>query len=110
MSSRPVVAHINYHFFQSTQSFIWFYLARLRRVQPICLTRSPESRRIARKLPAALADDFYLYPGMPRFHVPPGATAAIGHGLRRVLTRFPTRGRDADARRASRVHRPARTR
>lgn len=89
MSARPVVAHINYHFFQSTQSFIWFYLSRLRRVQPICLTRSPESRRIARKLPAALADDFYLYPGTPRFHVPPSATAAVGHGLRRVLTRLP---------------------
>ena len=93
MSARPVVAHINYHFFQSTQSFIWFYLSRLRRVQPICLTRSPESRRIARKLPAALADDFYLYPGTPRFHVPPSATAAVGHGLRRVLTRLHPRSR-----------------
>jgi colanic acid/amylovoran biosynthesis glycosyltransferase len=86
---RPVVAHINYHFFQSTQSFIWFYLSRLQRVRPICLTRRPESRRIAGELPAALAADFYLYAGTPRFRMSASAVQAVGLALRHVLTRLP---------------------
>ena len=36
---RVTVAHVNYSFFHSTQSFVYLYLAWLRRVHPICLTR-----------------------------------------------------------------------
>ena len=39
--ARPTVGHVNYSFFHSTQSFIYFYLAALRRFAPICLTRTP---------------------------------------------------------------------
>ena len=39
----PVVAHVNYLFFHSTQSYIHFYLRRFGRTRPICLTRTPES-------------------------------------------------------------------
>ena len=59
----PTVAHVNYSFFHSTQSFIYFYLSRLRRVRPICLTRDRESTAISGEIPAELADDFYVYAG-----------------------------------------------
>ncbi|HET9062820.1 MAG TPA: hypothetical protein VFO62_05980, partial [Candidatus Binatia bacterium] len=58
---RPVVAHVNYLFFQSTQGFIYFYLSHLTRVRPICLTREPESPTITATVPSVLADDFYQY-------------------------------------------------
>src|SRR5262245_2985924 len=60
---RPVVAQVNYFYFLSTQSFIYFYLTQLRRVRPLCLTRTPESPELARALPPALARDFHLYGG-----------------------------------------------
>ena len=40
---KPTVAHVNYSFFHSTQSFIYFYLSHLEGVTPICLTRERES-------------------------------------------------------------------
>jgi colanic acid/amylovoran biosynthesis glycosyltransferase len=86
-----VVAHVNYHYFQSTQSFIWFYLSRLRRVHPICLTRSPESPSLECELPASLAGDFYLYGGAARVPMLARAEWSAGLALRRVLTRLPLR-------------------
>ncbi|MDX6543244.1 MAG: colanic acid/amylovoran biosynthesis glycosyltransferase [Gaiellaceae bacterium] len=87
----PTVAHVNYSFFHSTQSFIYFYLSRLRRVRPICLTRARESTSISSEIPAELADDFYVYAGR-------GARQATlwssGLALRRVLTRLPPRVAD----------------
>jgi colanic acid/amylovoran biosynthesis glycosyltransferase len=88
---KPVVAHLNYHFFQSTQSFIWFYLSHLRRVRPICLTRTPESRHLTSELPAALAGDFYLYGGAPRFPRLARAEWFAGVALRGALARLPPR-------------------
>lgn len=58
---RCVVAHVNYLFFHSTQSFIYFFLSRFQRVHPICLTRPPESTAVTQGLPPSLAQDFYLY-------------------------------------------------
>ena len=43
-ASGPTVAHVNYSFFHSTQSFIYHYLVALRRCQSICLTREPGVR------------------------------------------------------------------
>jgi colanic acid/amylovoran biosynthesis glycosyltransferase len=83
---RPIVAHVNYSFFHSTQSFIYFYLAALRRFRPICLTRSPESAAIRAETPPALDGDLYLYePGQ-------GSRAALWSGglsVRRLATRLP---------------------
>ena len=58
---RCVVAHVNYLFFHSTQTFIYFFLSRFRRVRPICLTRPPESTAVNQVPPLILAPDFYLY-------------------------------------------------
>ena len=85
---RPVVAHVNYHFFHSTQSFIYFSLSHLRRTQPICLTRAPESRAIRRTVPAPFADDFYLYRGQSGGRLS-AAAGAIGHAARSGLSRLP---------------------
>ncbi len=71
---RPVVAHVNQLFFLSTQSFIYHYLAHLRRFRALCLTRAPESPAIRSAVPAALAESFHLY----------GATRGVGQGNRAV--------------------------
>jgi colanic acid/amylovoran biosynthesis glycosyltransferase len=59
----PTVAHVNYSFFHSTQSFIYFYLSRLERVHPICLTRARESPAISARVPPELEGDLYAYAG-----------------------------------------------
>jgi colanic acid/amylovoran biosynthesis glycosyltransferase len=80
----PTVAHVNYSFFHSTQSFIYFYLSRLQRVRPLCLTRGRESPAISAEIPADLVDDFYVYGGgQPLW--------SSGLALRRLLTRLPPR-------------------
>ena len=84
--SRPPVAHVNYSFFHSTQSFIYFYLAALGRVRPICLTRGRESPLISEQIPAPLRGDFYMYAGSD------GGRSRLwskGVGVRRALTRLP---------------------
>jgi colanic acid/amylovoran biosynthesis glycosyltransferase len=84
--ARPVVAHVNYSFFHSTQSFIYFYLVGLRRVHPICLTRGRESPAIRAEVPASLGGDFYAYTGSD------GRRSRLwpkGIGIRRALTRLP---------------------
>lgn len=58
---RPVVAHVNYLFFSSTQTFLYFFLSRFQQIRPICLTRPPESTALTQALPPALEGDFYLY-------------------------------------------------
>lgn len=86
LAGRPTVAHVSYSFFHSTQSFIYFYLANLRRVRPICLTRGRESPLIRAEVPEALRGDFYAYAG------PNGARSKVwsqGVGVRRALTRLP---------------------
>jgi len=86
---RPTVAHVNYSFFHSTQSFIYFYLSRLRRVKAICLTRDRESTAISGEIPAELADDFYVYAG--RRGARQTTLWSSGLALRRLLTRLPPR-------------------
>lgn len=85
---KPTVAHVNYSFFHSTQSFIYFYLSHLERVAPICLTRERESPAISGEIPSSLQGDFYVYGGRggPRHAVRSGGLA-----LRRALTRMPPR-------------------
>jgi colanic acid/amylovoran biosynthesis glycosyltransferase len=73
-NDRPVVAHVNWHYFLSTQSYIRFYLSRLERFRPVCLTRAPESPAIRRGIPEPLARDFHLY----------GAKDGVGQGHRAV--------------------------
>jgi colanic acid/amylovoran biosynthesis glycosyltransferase len=85
----PIVATFNYLFFQSTQSFIWFYLSHLSRVRPICLTRTPESSRVASELPVSHADDFYLYPGSSRVRPLASAAWSAGLALRGAVSRLP---------------------
>jgi colanic acid/amylovoran biosynthesis glycosyltransferase len=84
----PVVGHVNYSFFASTQSFIYHYLVAIRGHRSICLTRSPESRSIRADVPAGLEEDMYLYtPGE-------GSRAPLWAGglwLRRLMTRLPPR-------------------
>jgi len=60
-TSKPVVAHVNYHFFPSTQTFIYFYLSRFQAIHPICLTSAPESKSFTGKIPPPFAEDYYLY-------------------------------------------------
>jgi colanic acid/amylovoran biosynthesis glycosyltransferase len=81
----PTVAHVNYSFFHSTQSFIFFYLSGFRRVCPICLTRAPESPSISSQVPPELDGDLYAYAGRARL----GHRAAWrgGLALRRALSR-----------------------
>lgn len=81
------VAHVNYAFFHSTQSFIYFYLAALRRVRPICLTRAQESPSIRGEIPHALAADFYVYTGSRAGSKLESTVHSAGLGLRRLLAR-----------------------
>jgi colanic acid/amylovoran biosynthesis glycosyltransferase len=85
---RPTVAHVNYSFFHSTQSFIYHYLVALRRFHSICLTRSPESGTIRDTVPRELEGDLYAYaPGR-------GSRAPLwtgGLSVRRLATRLPPR-------------------
>jgi len=87
--ARAVVAHVNYFFFHSTQSYIHFYLTRFRRTRPVVLTRTPESPRIDPTIPRALTGDFYQY-GQAHH---PLKRHVYGMGLivRRLLARMPPR-------------------
>jgi colanic acid/amylovoran biosynthesis glycosyltransferase len=38
MQTPPVIAHINYHFFKRTETFIYFYLSKFQRTHPICVS------------------------------------------------------------------------
>lgn len=82
-AGRPTVAHVNYSFFHSTQSFIYFYLASLSRVHPICLTRERESPLIRADVPEALRGDFYAFGGRG------SRLWSRGTDVRRALTRLP---------------------
>jgi colanic acid/amylovoran biosynthesis glycosyltransferase len=85
---RPVVAHVNYSFFHSTQSFIYFYLSRLSEVRTICLTRNRESPAISAEVPAEIAGDLYTYPDGSESR----ARATVRRGglsVRRLLSRVP---------------------
>ena len=86
-----VVAHVNYLFFHSTQSFIYFFLSRFRRVHPICLTRTPESPTVKHELPSSLAKDFYLYGQQPDADSLKGLLWLSGLTLRHLLARVPPR-------------------
>lgn len=82
------MAHVNYSFFHSTQSFIYFYLSRLSEVRPICLTRDRESPAISAEVPAEIADDLYTYPDGSESR----ARATVRRGglsVRRLLSRVP---------------------
>ena len=83
---KPTVAHVNYSFFHSTQSFIYFYLSHLEGVTPICLTRERESPTITAEIPSDLEGDFYVYGGRGG---PRRALRSGGLALRRALTRLP---------------------
>ncbi len=86
---RPVVAHVNYLFFHSTQSFIYFYLSHCRRTSPICLTRAPESPAIKSEIPRSLAGAFYLYGAPAGKGRVSGILSSTGQTLRGMLTRLP---------------------
>jgi colanic acid/amylovoran biosynthesis glycosyltransferase len=86
---RPVVAHVNYLFFISTQSFIYFYLSHLRRFRPICLTRAPESPLISRSIPVALERDYYVYGAENGVGQANGFLWSSGLKLRSMLTHLP---------------------
>ena len=83
------MAHVNYLFFLSTQSFIYHYLSHLQRFRPICLTREPESPAIRPDVAPELASSFYLH--HPRNGAAPGRGPVWSAGLklRRTLTRLP---------------------
>jgi colanic acid/amylovoran biosynthesis glycosyltransferase len=85
---KPTVAHVNYSFFHSTQSFIYFYLSHLERVAPICLTRERESPAISADIPPGLESDFYVYAGHGGSR---HAMRSGGLALRRALTHLPPR-------------------
>jgi colanic acid/amylovoran biosynthesis glycosyltransferase len=86
---KPVVAHVNYLFFHSTQSFIYFYLAACRRTRPICLTRAPEARADEDTILPRLARDYYLYRGRAGTRRTAGAVWSLGPAVRHGLTRLP---------------------
>src|SRR5262249_17650949 len=84
---RPTVAHVNYSFFHSTQSFIYFYLTRLARVRSICLTRDRESPAITAEVPPELDGNLFTYAGSNGRAR--GAVRQGGLRLRRGLGRLP---------------------
>jgi len=86
---RPVVAHVNYLFFHSTQSFISFYLSSLTRVRSICLTRTPESPAVDRRFPEGLASDFYLFGDQRESSLLSRLVWRSGLTVHRGLTRMP---------------------
>src|SRR5262245_6184064 len=90
-AERDIVAHVNYLFFHSTQSFIYFFLSRFQRVHPICLTRTPESTAVKSELPPALAKDFYLYGQEPGVDSVKGLLWLSGLRLRHLLARVSPR-------------------
>ena len=91
MMESPVVAHVNYLFFHSTQSYIHFYLRRFGRTRPICLTRTPESPLIDPTITPALAGDFYQYGQAAARHPLQRQVYAAGLVVRRLLARMPPR-------------------
>lgn len=86
-----MVAHVNYLYFLSTQSFIYFYLSHLRRFRPICLTRAPESPAVRSDISPSLARSFYLYGAADEADHAGGRLWSYGLRLRRLLTRLPPR-------------------
>jgi colanic acid/amylovoran biosynthesis glycosyltransferase len=84
---RVTVGHVNYSFFHSTQSFIYFYLACMDRVRPICLTRARESPVILERVPAELAGSLHVYRGKG---VAGPLLQSGGVALRSLLTRLPS--------------------
>src|SRR5262245_56975254 len=90
-ADRDVVAHVNYLFFHSTQSFIYFFLSRFQRIHPICLTRTPESTAVKSQLPPALAKDFYVYGQQPGVNSLNGLLWLSGLTLRYLLARVSPR-------------------
>jgi len=93
-SDRPVVAHINWHYFLSTQSYIQFYLAHLRRFRPLCLTRAPESPAIRLAARPGLERDFHLYGAKGDVGQGNRVLWSIGLAVRRRLARLPPRVAD----------------
>jgi len=87
----PTVAHVNYSFFHSTQSFIYFYLRTLEGVRSICLTRAPESPVIETDIPPELRGGFFIYPGRGSRSRLAGRLASWGVALRRFLAARPPR-------------------
>jgi colanic acid/amylovoran biosynthesis glycosyltransferase len=88
---RPVVAHINWHFFLSTQSFIQFYLSHLKRFRPVCLTRAPESMAIRSVIPEPLARGFHLYGAKDGVGQGNRAVWAVGLAVRKCIAHLPPR-------------------
>lgn len=88
----PVVAHVNYLFFHSTQSYIHFYLRRFRATRPLCLTRTPESPLIDASIAPELAGNFYQYGASDAAGRRAGRIVyALGLAVRRRLARMPPR-------------------
>jgi len=90
-ASKPVVAHVNYHFFPSTQTFIYFYLSRFQAIHPICLTSSPESKSFRSEIPAPFAEDYYLYDTHRPNPLFDAMVRMRDRTIRRILTRLPPR-------------------
>lgn len=91
---RPVVAHVNWHFFLSTQSYIRFYLSNLKRFRPVCLTRAPESPAIRPGIPDGLVRDFHLYGARDGVGQGNGTVWSIGLAARRRIAHLPPRVAD----------------
>jgi colanic acid/amylovoran biosynthesis glycosyltransferase len=88
---RLIVGHVNYLFFHSTQSFIYFYLSHGRRARPICLTRGCESAAIDARVPAHLADDFYTFTADRQSERVGRIVSRSGIAMRRGLISLPPR-------------------
>ncbi|HXJ77348.1 MAG TPA: glycosyltransferase [Candidatus Methylomirabilis sp.] len=89
--AQAVVAHVNYLFFHSTQSYIYFYLSRFRRTRPLVLTRTPESPGIDPTIAPALAGNFYQYGQAIAGHPLKRHVYGMGIIVRRLLARMPPR-------------------
>lgn len=88
MSARPNVAHVNYHYFLSTQSFISFYLDSLNRYRPICLTRTPETDAIRKTTPNRIRHCLRIY-GQKDGADSESLIWRCGRLLRRTLSHMP---------------------
>jgi len=87
--SQPVIAQVNYHFFPSTQTFIYFYLSRFRAIHPICLTNAPESKSFTSGIPAPFVEDYHLH-NTHRPNPPFDALVRMrDRTVRSILTRLP---------------------
>lgn len=90
---RPVVAHVNYLYFHSTESFIAFSMTHARRVRPICLTRAPDTG-VAGPVPGGMEPDFYVYPGRTGGSRTSELVWSAGLATRRIAARLPPRVAD----------------